>query len=138
MYAVFSTGGRQYRAVPGEVIRVDHDWGTPVDPNKVEDALKAAGKVKAHFMSDGTRDQLFLALRLSALGLHLEAGHALPFIADDLFVNFHDQRSRAGLTVLGELARKTQVIFLTHHEHLVEVARECIGPTINVLTLEPR
>ena len=30
----------------GEIIRVDHDWGTPVDPNKVEDALKAAGKVK--------------------------------------------------------------------------------------------
>ena len=30
----------------GEVIRVDNDWGTPVDPNKVEEALKAAGKVK--------------------------------------------------------------------------------------------
>lgn len=108
------------------------------DPPRLE-AVRASGeRVGIHGLSEGTRDQLFLALRLAALELHIAADRPLPFIADDLFVNFHDQRSRAGLTVLGELARKTQVIFLTHHEHLVEVARECIGPTINVLTLEPR
>jgi len=108
------------------------------DPPRLE-AVRASGeRVGIHGLSEGTRDQLFLALRLAALELHIAADRPLPFIADDLFVNFHDQRSRAGLTVLGELARKTQVIFLTHHEHLVEVARECIGRTINVLTLEPR
>ncbi|HQY09388.1 MAG TPA: AAA family ATPase [Burkholderiaceae bacterium] len=108
------------------------------DPPRLE-AVRASGeRVGIHGLSEGTRDQLFLALRLAALELHIAADRPLPFIADDLFVNFHDQRSRAGLTVLGELARKTQVIFLTHHEHLVEVARECIGPTINVLELEPR
>jgi uncharacterized protein YhaN len=40
--------------------------------------------------------------------------------------------------VLGELSRRTQVIFLTHHEHLVDVAREAVGPAINVVRLEPR
>lgn len=107
------------------------------DPPRLN-AVRAQGEhVGVVGLSEGTRDQLFLALRLAALELHIAADRPLPFIADDLFVNFHDQRSRAGLTVLGELARKTQVIFLTHHEHLVEVARECIGPAINVLKLEP-
>ncbi|BDI05768.1 ATP-binding protein [Sphaerotilus microaerophilus] len=101
-------------------------------------ALRPDGeRVHIDGLSEGTRDQLFLALRLAALELHIASDRSLPFIADDLFVNFHDSRSRAGLAALGELARRTQVIFLTHHEHLVDVARECVGREINVVTLEP-
>lgn len=86
-------------------------------------------------MSDGTRDQLFLALRLAALDMHLEAGHALPFIADDLFVNFDDDRSRAGFAALGALSRKTQVIYLTHHRHLAQLAQQALGPAVRVVDL---
>ncbi len=101
-------------------------------------ALRPGGeRVHIDGLSEGTRDQLFLALRLAALELHIAGDRPLPFIADDLFVNFHDSRSRAGLAALGELARHTQVIFLTHHEHLVDVARQCIGRGINVVELEP-
>lgn len=101
-------------------------------------ALRNTGeRVPVEGLSEGTRDQLFLALRLAALELHIGSASPLPFIADDLFVNFHDARSRAGLAALGELARRTQVIFLTHHEHLAEVARECVGAEINVVTLQP-
>jgi len=101
-------------------------------------ALRPDGeRVHIDGLSEGTRDQLFLALRLAALEQHIAGDRPLPFIADDLFVNFHDSRSRAGLAALGELARRTQVIFLTHHEHLVDVARACIGRGINVVELEP-
>ena len=86
-------------------------------------------------MSDGTRDQLYLALRLAALELHLQQGSALPFIADDLFINFDDERSGAGFAALKELSKHTQVIYLTHHEHLIEVAQEAIGAELNVLRL---
>jgi hypothetical protein len=48
-------------------------------------------------MSEGTQDQLFLALRLAAAERAVEAGVRLPFLADDLFINFDDERSRAGL-----------------------------------------
>ena len=68
-------------------------------------------------MSEGTRDQLYLALRLAALQLQTAQGQALPFIADDLFINFDDGRTLAGLKVLGELSRHLQIIVLTHHEH---------------------
>lgn len=69
-------------------------------------------------MSEGTTDQLFLALRLAAVEQSNAAGVRIPFIADDLFVNFDDDRAKAGLNVLSELAASTQILFFTHHVHL--------------------
>ncbi|WP_027793167.1 ATP-binding protein [Paraburkholderia acidipaludis] len=86
-------------------------------------------------MSDGTRDQLFLALRLAALEIRLEQASKLPFIADDLFINYDDARSAAGLRSLASLAKQTQVIFLTHHHHMEALARDTLGDAINVVHL---
>ena len=95
--------------------------------------LKSTGKhIGVDGMSDGTRDQLYLALRLAAIELHLGSRIALPFIADDLFIKFDDNRAAAGFTVLGELAKQTQVLFLTHHEHLLPIARAALGDGLNV------
>lgn len=107
-----------------------------VTPPRLIAVRPTSERVGIDGLSEGTRDQLFLALRLAALEMQIEGDRPLPFIADDLFVNFHDSRSRAGLAALGALAQKTQVIFLTHHEHLVEVARECVDSEINVVELD--
>ena len=81
-------------------------------------------------MSTGTADQLYLALRIAAIEDYLDHAEPMPFIADDLFINFDDKRAAAGFRVLGELAKKTQVLFFTHHEHLLEVARKALGAPI--------
>ena len=73
-------------------------------------------------MSDGTCDQLYLSLRLASLEKYLQENQPLPFIIDDLLINLDDQRAEAALKVLSELASKTQVIFFTHHRHLVDLA----------------
>lgn len=86
-------------------------------------------------MSHGTRDQLYLALRLAAVELHLEQAIPLPFIADDLFINYDDARSKAGLEVLASLSEQTQVIFLSHHDHLVPAVQEVFGKQVNVVVL---
>jgi uncharacterized protein YhaN len=83
-------------------------------------------------LSQGTLDQLFLALRLSALEQSLDRGQHLPFLADDLFVNFDDARAGAGLAILGEFAQRTQVLFFTHHPHLAD--RVPTGTHIHRLT----
>jgi uncharacterized protein YhaN len=88
-------------------------------------------------MSTGTADQLYLALRVAAVEDSLDHGTPLPFVADDLFINFDDDRAAAGFKVLGELARKTQVLFFTHHQHLVQVARQAMGMDLPVITLTP-
>jgi uncharacterized protein YhaN len=86
-------------------------------------------------MSEGTRDQLYLALRLAAVEMHLDKSKPLPFIADDLFVNFDDERSTAGLEALRELSTKTQVLFLSHHDHLLRRVRQVFGDDVNVVAL---
>ena len=86
-------------------------------------------------MSTGTADQLYLALRLAAIEDYLERGKALPFVADDLFIQFDDVRAAAGLTLLAALSQSTQVLFFTHHRHLVELARQSLGDRVNLLTL---
>jgi len=100
------------------------------------EGLRADGKlVGVSGMSDGTRDQLYLALRLAALELHLEQATPLPFIADDLFINYDDGRSQAGFEALAALSEKTQVIFLSHHDHLIPSALEIFGERVNVVRL---
>ena len=86
-------------------------------------------------LSTGTEDQLFLALRLAAVEDYLVRAVALPFVADDLFINFDPERSAAGFEVLGQLAEQTQVLFYTHHPHLIEVAVDVLGPGTHVVSL---
>lgn len=77
-------------------------------------------------MSDGTHDQLYLALRLASIEQYMAKSLPLPLILDDILINFDDERSHATLTVLSELSDRIQILFLTHHLHLVELARQAI------------
>ena len=92
-------------------------------------------RVDVSGMSDGTTDQLYLALRIAALGQYLETAQPLPFVADDLFINFDDKRAEAGFRALSRLAQKCQVIFFTHHDHLVEIAHSVLESRDSVIEL---
>jgi uncharacterized protein YhaN len=92
-------------------------------------------RVRLAGMSTGTADQLYLALRVAAVENYLEHAAPMPFIADDLFINFDNKRAAAGFRVLNELAKKTQVLFFTHHQHLVDVARTTLGPLVPTVVL---
>ena len=81
-------------------------------------------------MSEGTRDQLYLALRVATLERQLRFGEPLPFVVDDVLVSFDDERARAALGVLSELCATTQVLFFTHHRHLVELARQAVPASL--------
>jgi uncharacterized protein YhaN len=105
-------------------LRVDYDSQSPRLLGLCADG---ATVVDVDSMSEGTTDQLFLALRLAAVEQSIAAGIRLPFLADDLFVNFDDRRAAAGFEVLAELARSTQVLFFTHHDHLSTIAAAVIG-----------
>ncbi len=93
------------------------------------------GIVPVSGMSTGTADQLYLALRVASVEDYLERADGLPFVADDLFINFDDERASAGFRVLQELAQKTQVLFFTHHQHLVDIARKTLGKSISLVNL---
>ncbi len=83
--------------------------------------------VRVAGMSSGTRDQLYLALRLATLEKYLQSSEPLPFIVDDILIHFDDARSAATLKVLADLAAQTQVILFTHHSRLLQEARKLDG-----------
>jgi uncharacterized protein YhaN len=123
-----------FRRITGgsfEGLRADQD----PDGNPVLVGVRAGGKeiVPVEGMSDGTADQLYLALRLAGLEHYLDANEPLPFIVDDILIKFDNERAAAALQVLAELSAKTQVIFFTHHRHLPEMARQRIDPGLVVV-----
>jgi uncharacterized protein YhaN len=81
-------------------------------------------EVNVSSMSEGTRDQLFLALRLATIDLQRDQEDPLPFVVDDILVGFDDKRSKACLEVLADFAKKTQVLVFTHHLMVAHSAKE--------------
>ena len=77
-------------------------------------------------MSDGTRDQLYLAMRLAALKMRLGTHEPMPLIVDDLLITFDDERTEAALDVLADLSRLTQVILFTHHGRVTEASKKLL------------
>lgn len=101
-------------------LRISYD-----EPDPVLEGVRADGtSVGVAGMSDGSCDQLYLALRLATLELWLESHEPVPFIVDDVLLQFDDERASAALRALADLSRRTQVIFFTHHRHLVELAKK--------------
>jgi hypothetical protein len=82
------------------------------------------------------RDQLYLALRLAAIEHHVETVSPCPVILDDILINADNGRATATLKVLSNLARRTQVLFFTHHRHLEGLGREA-GAQIIDLNISP-
>ena len=64
----------------------------------------------ALWRSDGTMDQLYLALRLAVAEALMPN---MPLVLDDVLVRFDDARMRAAVSILRELAENRQVILFT-------------------------
>jgi uncharacterized protein YhaN len=75
-------------------------------------------------MSRGTRFQLYLALRVAGYFEFAKARTPVPFIADDIMETFDDFRAEEAFRLFSQMAEMGQVIYLTHHRHLCEIARE--------------
>ncbi len=81
-------------------------------------------------LSEGTRDQLYLALRLAAVDLRRQSGIDMPLVLDDVLMSSDENRSRLALLALTEFAADNQVILLTHHQHIVDLAQQYVSSEI--------
>jgi uncharacterized protein YhaN len=105
-------------------LRIDNDAGAPRLLGMRDDGRTV---VEVGAMSEGTTDQLFRRCASPPSNSPSLPAFACRSLADDLFVNFDDERSEAGFRVLAELAKSTQVLFFTHHPHLALIARSVVG-----------
>ncbi len=123
-YETFGTDPARDRPVQFAGLRTDvDDKGKPILVGVRPENLR----LTVEKMSSGTRDQLFLALRLATVEWRLETSEPMPFIVDDILINFDDDRSRATLTALADLSKKNQVILFTHHRRIMEEANSLKG-----------
>jgi uncharacterized protein YhaN len=76
-------------------------------------------------LSRGTREQLFVSLRLALVAAYARRGIQLPMILDDVFVNFDAGRTRTACAVVRDFAKQGhQVLLFTCHEHVWRMFQE--------------
>jgi uncharacterized protein YhaN len=89
--------------------------------------LRASGEnVPVSRMSTGTREQLYLALRLASLERYVELHGPMPVILDDVVLHSDPRRKSAILRALADLGRRTQVIAFTHDPQVVALAQNAV------------
>ncbi|MBX5162217.1 MULTISPECIES: AAA family ATPase [unclassified Rhizobium] len=105
--------------------------GLTTQPDRDKEILigvsRDAGSKLADAMSTGTQFQLYLALRLAGYEEFAALRPPVPFVADDIMESFDNPRSEEVFRLLGEMAKVGQVIYLTHHWHLCEIARNVVS-----------
>jgi DNA repair exonuclease SbcCD ATPase subunit len=77
------------------------------------------------FLSDGTKDQLYLAVRLAVCSLALPKPpeeEACPLVLDDVLDSFDDVRAEQALRLLKELSGERQIILFTCHSREKRIA----------------
>lgn len=95
--------------------------------------IRDTGQSKlASNMSSGTRAQLYLALRIAAYEDYCKTRAPLPFIADDIMETFDENRTEATLSLLSNMGQHGQIMYLTHHRHVVDIARNILGKNVRV------
>ncbi|HUT04791.1 MAG TPA: AAA family ATPase [bacterium] len=85
-------------------------------------------------LSQGTKEQLFLALRFGLVQEFAQKHESLPLVMDDVLVNFDYHRARATAEVIYELAKTHQVLLFSCHQETLELVRK-VAPGTQVFTL---
>lgn len=75
---------------------------------------------EAEYLSAGTLDLMYLAVRLAVCELALPEGESCPLIIDDALVNLDESRFEQAMKLLREIAKKRQVILFSCRKTLSE------------------
>ncbi len=127
-------GAHFSRLTGGRFARLAQDYGADDELQLL--AERACGeRVPLGGLSEGTADQLYLALRLAFLEDYSGRNEPAPLIVDDIFQTFDDERTAAGLGALAGTAERFQTILFTHEASVVEIARQEVGSGLDLLRL---
>ena len=113
---------------------LDQAFGDDDEPELVA-VRRGVENVRVKALSEGTRDQLYLALRLAVIESYAARSESPPFVGDDLFASFDDQRTGAGLEALAAIGDRVQTILFTHHRHVADAAKARLGGSADVIEI---
>ncbi len=113
----------------GKYVRV---W-TPLGKNQLRIDNAAGQALPLEVLSRGTREAVFISLRLSLAAAYARRGVTLPLVLDDVLVNFDTVRAESAAKVLRDFATLGhQVVMFTCHEHIMRIFHQ-IGVQVRVL-----
>ncbi|MEO8882774.1 MAG: hypothetical protein ABI377_05075, partial [Devosia sp.] len=118
----------------GSFSGVVQDYGDDDQP-RLMGGRKGGERVAIAGMSEGTRDQLYLALRLAYIEDYADHAEPMPFIGDDIFQTFDDERTNFGIKAFASSSALFQPILFTHHLSVVAIARTALGDDLDYIEL---
>lgn len=90
-----------------------------IDTQDIEVIRKDDVRLKPQYLSRGTIEQLFLAMRFAIIDEFSKQAN-LPIVLDDILVNFDGVRLERTLDVIEEMANRHQILIFTCHNHISE------------------
>lgn len=88
------------------------------------DTKEAFGLKESGYLSSGTADQAYLALRLAVAELITENSGSLPIFMDDSLTQYDDTRAKLALEFLKEYSKDRQLLLFTCHSYFKDVAND--------------
>lgn len=107
----------------------------PLDGTDIQVERNDGVRLAPQFLSRGTAEQLYLAMRFALVRDYADHSDALPVVFDDVFVNFDPERTRHTFQAVRQLAETHQVLLFTCHPHVVALAQETV-PDVRVFPLQ--
>ncbi len=106
---------------------------TPLGKNQLRIDNATGQALPLEVLSRGTREAVFIALRLALAAAYARRGVTLPLVLDDVLVNFDSVRAESAAKVLRDFASLGhQVVMFTCHEHIMRIFDD-IGVQVRVL-----
>jgi uncharacterized protein YhaN len=106
-----------------------HRVWTPLGEHALRVDDSEGHSLPVEVLSRGTREQLFLSLRLALASSYARRGSPLPLVFDDVLVNFDSDRAKAAAGVLRDFAAAGhQMIVFTCHEHMLKLFKSLKVP----------
>ena len=83
-------------------------------------------------LSQGTVDQIYLALRLSLVQCLSENAESIPMLLDDPFANYDDNRLERALALLSRIGQTQQILVFTCREDVARAAESAGAPILRL------
>jgi exonuclease SbcC len=110
-----------------------------VDPADLSVRVKDASSGRwrsALLLSEGTREQIYLLLRVAMAQQLATTGETAPLLLDEVTVQADAERKRRLLSVLHELSAERQIILFTHDDDVIDwAARSLAEPNDRLIEL---
>jgi uncharacterized protein YhaN len=130
-----SAGTIFHNLTSGAFTHIDQEVDPDNDRPQLVGVRHTGENVPIYGLSEGQRDQLYLALRLAYLDDYATRSEPVPFIGDDIFTTFDEESTRNGLLALANVGEHLQPILFTHHRFVADMAKEALEDQVDILTL---